>query len=749
MTPLYYYADSVVFSTNAGTAVKNNSRQGLQVRCLDDSNGLKAIYYIGTYSAGGPSGSDEYYSVGYYKVCGAGCTGWYWTYNTKIRTAGWHKLTLDFLPYTGTADVKAYIDGTLVATLDRTPDTQVYGLNMVAYGYHYRVNQDSWFDDVAMYASQPHPAPTAGAGTAVDATSIRWNFTDNSNNEIGFKAVDAANAIKGVTGALTGTGSSDYITETGLAPNTEYTRWIKAYNGSLDSFSSSAVSAWTLSAAPAEGSIACDKAVGTWYNTADFAFTAVGGFGEGTVSGYRYAWSQSPTYAFAGTEPVWDNSDLVVAASADGEWYLHVQGLNAQGAANGTLALGPYRFDGTAPANPTSASETGGAADGEWQSAVSDPAFTWSGAVDALSGIGGYVVYFGTDEDGTSDTEVTEAAYDPAAVDTGTYYLRVCAKDGAGNRSPDWTTLFTFKYDGSAPEGIIVSDDGAYTGSTTKLNAYWYTADPESEIAEYQYAVGTTIGGTDIVGWTSAGTANQATISIPAPGMQEGPTYYIAVKARNEAGVWSTPGTSNGIQVAPVSLTISAAKALANGQPVALRDKVITADLGGAYYIEETDRSSGILVIGAGAVPGTLVTVGGTMGVNEHQERAIISPATVIEAPANPLLIPSALLMVCRDLGGGDLNAWTFGITDGVSANNVGLLVQVAGTVVSVGEGEIWITDGSTISPIKVTAYFSDLTALQPGDVVIVKGVSSLELNGSIRVPAVRVFEASGITKRN
>ncbi|MBP6963397.1 MAG: hypothetical protein KBC96_03215, partial [Armatimonadetes bacterium] len=488
---------------------------------------------------------------------------------------------------------------------------------------------------------------------------------------------------------------------------------------------------------------------GTWYGTPEFTFTAVGGFGAGTVAGYRYAWVQSAGYTFTGAEPVWNTSDLVAAASADGGWYLHVQGLNAQGDANGTLALGPYNFDGTPPENPTSAVEVGGAADGEWQSLVSDPSFTWSGASDALSGIGGYYVYFGEADDGTSETQVTAAAYDPPAADTGTYYLRVCAMDGAGNRSPDWVTLFTFKYDGTKPETPIVSDDGPYTGSRSALNAYWYCSDPESAIAEYRYAVGTAVGGDDVVAWTSAGTATDATIDIPTPGMISGTTYFISVKARSEGGIWSDPGTSNGIRVAPVVQTIAQAKALPDGTPVALENKMVTADLGGAYYIEETDRSSGILVMGAGAAPGALVTVGGSMGLNEHRERAIVSPATVVEAEPDPMLIPSALLISCRDLGGGDLNTWTFGVTGRVSANNVGLLVQVTGTVVSVGEGEIWITDGSSPSPVKVTAYFSDLGSLQAGDIVIVRGISSLELSGNARMPVVRVGEAWGIAEKN
>lgn len=744
-----YYADTVVFSTNAGAAVKNNSRQGMQIRCLDETDGVRAIYYIGTYSAGGPTGSDGYYSVGYYKVCGVGCTGWYWTYNAKARTAGWHKLTLDFLPYTGSGDVKAYIDGVLVATLDRTPDTEAYGLNMVAYGYHYRVNQESWFDDVAMYASQPHPAPTAGTPVALGADSIRWRFTDNTNNEIGFKAVDSSNAIKAATGVLTGTGSAGSMDETGLAPNTLYTRWIKAYNGSLDSFSSAAMSAWTLSAEPTAASVVCDRAVSVWYNTADFEFTAVGGFGEGTVSGYRYAWDQSPAYAFTGAEPVWDSGNFVAAAASEGEWYLHVQGFNANGVPNGTLDLGPYRFDGTGPQNPTIAVETGGAPDGEWQSAVSDPAFTWMGASDLLSGIGDYLVYFGPADDATSDTAAPDASYDPAAVDTGTYYLRVCARDAAGNQAGEWVTLFTFMYDGSAPDAPSVTDDGDYTGDGSRIHATWYASDADSGVVEYQYAVGTTAGADDVVGWTSADTDEEATIAVPAPGMSLGAVYFVSVKAKNGAGAWSDAGSSDGIQLAPESLTISAAKALADGTPITLAGKTVSALFANSYYIQETDRSSGILVMGAGPKAGSIVTVGGVMGLNAAGERAIVTPVTTVEFVPESGGVPKALLLSVRDVGGADLNAWTFGVTGGVSANNIGLLVTVAGKVVAPDEREFFVDDGSPCGPIKVIATSVDLSDLLEGDIVIVTGISSLELDGETRKPIIRVADDDDIVKRN
>ncbi len=724
------------------SSASNNSRQGLQVRCLDGSGGVKAIYYLGTYSAA--PGSFSTYSAGYYKACGAGCTGWYWPgAASKARVVGWHKFTIDFQPYTGAGnEVKFYIDDILVSTVERTLDTQTYGLNMVAYGYHYRVNQAGWFDDCAMYASAP-TVPTMGTPAALSSSSIRWSVTDTSNNEMGFRILDAAQTIKASAAVSNGTGAGVSIDEGSLAANTPYTRYAKSYNGTLNSLSSAAATRWTLAAAP---SISCDRSAGVWYATPDFSFTAVGGFGQGTVSQYAYEWDGSPTHTWTGAEPIWNSGDLILGSA--GSFYLHVKGFNGEGVASGTLDLGPFKFDTAPPLNPTSAVETGGAVDDQWQAAVSDPAFTWSGASDAESGIAGYLVYFGSDESATSETFVTDAAYDPAAVSTGTYYLRVRAKDNAGNLADEWETIFTFKYDSSAPDAPVVNDDGQYTGSSSTLHGSWNATDADSGIAEYQYAVGTASGGVDIVGWTSADANADANIAIPQPGLSLGTTYYISAKAKNGAGAWSDVASSDGIQLAAESLTIAAAKALTDTTPVGLISKVVTASFANSYYIQEGDRSSGILVLDSGPGPGAIVTVGGIMGVNAVGERAILEPVTTVESPANPALVPKGLYVPGRNLGGDDFNPLTPGLTLGSGLNNIGLLIQVAGTVESPGENQFFVNDGSPGGPIKVIAAGIDIGALAENDPVIVTGISSFEFDGTSRTPIIRLSGPEGIVER-
>ena len=89
-------------------------------------------------------------------------------------------------------------------------------------------------------------APTITSPTALSATSIRWNFVDNSDNEIGFRIYDSSNTLK-VTCAAS---DLNYCDETGLSPNTQYTRKVVAYNNDGNSTYSLTVSIYTLAATP-------------------------------------------------------------------------------------------------------------------------------------------------------------------------------------------------------------------------------------------------------------------------------------------------------------------------------------------------------------------------------------------------------------------------------------------------------------------------------------------------------------------
>lgn len=53
----------------------------------------------------------------------------------------------------------------------------------------------------------------------------------------------------------------------------------------------------------------------------------------------------------------------------------------------------------------------------------------------------------------------------------------------------------------SLPTTPVIVDDGAYTLDLAQLHAMWNAAHPETGLAECQYAIGTTPGASDLVGW--------------------------------------------------------------------------------------------------------------------------------------------------------------------------------------------------------------------------------------------------------
>ena len=92
-------------------------------------------------------------------------------------------------------------------------------------------------------------------------------------------------------------------------------------------------------------------------------------------------------------------------------------------------------------------------------------------------------------------------------VDYGNNVTITYAYDASGNR----LTLVSTPSDTTPPTTPLVTDDGSYTTNLSQLHAVWVSNDPESGIAEYQYAIGTTPLGTDVAGWISTGTDTSVT----------------------------------------------------------------------------------------------------------------------------------------------------------------------------------------------------------------------------------------------
>ncbi|NIO20471.1 MAG: hypothetical protein GTN76_06955, partial [Candidatus Aenigmarchaeota archaeon] len=156
------------------------------------------------------------------------------------------------------------------------------------------------------------------------------------------------------------------------------------------------------------------------------------------------------------------------------------------------------------------------------------------------------------DSDGvcsTSKTDYTSSTTSSSITVNTNHNDWIClwVEDNAGNNDIDVSSQLMV--DTSPPTTPVVTDDGEQTSSLTTLHATWSSSDPESGIAEYQYAIGTdqypSSGWNSEVDWTSTGMNTEITRSDLS--LSQGQTYYFNVRARNNADSWSSVGYSDGI----------------------------------------------------------------------------------------------------------------------------------------------------------------------------------------------------------
>lgn len=136
-------------------------------------------------------------------------------------------------------------------------------------------------------------------------------------------------------------------------------------------------------------------------------------------------------------------------------------------------------------------------------------------------------------------------------VPRGAYSLTVSSAVGADGIeiAPYSGVTFTVDYGGYVADTTppakptVIASIGRITST---VSARWSTADPESGISLYGYAIGTRPGGTDVMNWTNLGVTQTVRSGL---NLIVGQTYYVSVKARNEGGLWSEPGVSTALVV--------------------------------------------------------------------------------------------------------------------------------------------------------------------------------------------------------
>ena len=201
------------------------------------------------------------------------------------------------------------------------------------------------------------------------------------------------------------------------------------------------------------------------------------------------------------------------------------------------------------------------------------------------------------------------------------YYLHIRGynQEGVPCQPSDFGPYYL---DATAPSAPVVTDDGEWTASGVEIHASWTSSDPDSGIEGFQYAVGTTPGGDDVVNWTPCSNTSE-TVTIPE--QQAGTVLYFGVKARNGAGLWSGVGSTDGITVGVPLGSCAEAKEYADGTVVRLTGRVVTAVFADCFYVADPNRLGGLRVNipGRTFALGTPVDVGGRLTTTAGGERAL------------------------------------------------------------------------------------------------------------------------------
>ncbi len=281
-------------------------------------------------------------------------------------------------------------------------------------------------------------------------------------------------------------------------------------------------------------------------------------------SGIARYWYTIGTSA-GGTDVVdWTDAGMALAVTrtsldlTNGQtYYFSVKAENGAGLTSPVATSNGQKADADAPTVVASVYDGSSAGvDAAFSGSLTDLSANWTAASDAQSGVVKYWYAIGTSAGGTqirgwtdngAATSVTAAGL--SLSNGGKYYFSVKAENGAGLTAvPANSDGQTVDNTQPATVGTVndgTGDDVAFSGYNNKLSANWTaSSDAQSGVVRYWYAIGTTPGGSQVLGWTN----NGLSLSVTRTGLSlaDGQIYYFMVRAENGAGLFALGAASNG-----------------------------------------------------------------------------------------------------------------------------------------------------------------------------------------------------------
>lgn len=452
----------------------------------------------------------------------------------------------------------------LGATADSDVQSRITGSDLVAIGLRIAnpstlgtIDSVDSVNDPQLIVSYtlPPQAPSNTNHSTNTTSTITWIWTDNATADTSNVIHNASHTVMCTTGAVSGTGSTGSCQETGLSANTQYTRHPNVIDadGNTDGPSASAYSSIETPASLNYSGVTTSSitvAVGNTLSNLNSGSSGVQ-FGQTLYAESDSGWLQTNSWTIGSLDPNTVYNFIVSARNGDGDQ------TGFFGDAN-TYTLSPP--PNLSANHPTST----------WFN-TTDLTFTNLGAW-GTGGVHGFGAVF--DDQPTHVYTGGETAWGPASecsaecdilADTyivnnhdsltdGVWYFH--ARSFNHEMVPNDATTADYGpyyFDGTAPTASATVNDGTgadatFQSSTTTISANWTAAtDGTSGIQKYQYAIGTTAGGTQVLAYTNNGTAT--TVTNTGLTLSNGTTYYVSVRAVDNANNTGSSTASNGVTV--------------------------------------------------------------------------------------------------------------------------------------------------------------------------------------------------------
>ncbi len=238
--------------------------------------------------------------------------------------------------------------------------------------------------------------------------------------------------------------------------------------------------------------------------------------------------------------------------------------------------------------------------------------------------------------------------------------------------------------DWTAPTNVTVADglttdiDTIY--SSTTISANWIkSTDINSDIDAYFYCIGTSSGADDILAWTNIN--NDTNITNSSLSLTYSQMYYVSIKSLNNAGLYSSANTSDGVYLAaatsaPVANFDILSEDICDGDSVAY---INVSNYAASYYWEftggtpatSTDINPNVYYLASGNYDVKLIaynSVSNDTITNTYSVNINISPVADFYANDTTLYLPNAFATFTNNSTYASSYFWNFG--DGTTSTD-------------------------------------------------------------------------------